>query len=276
MQNEEVDTAPYPMAHHEEYVKLLMVGDSCVGKSALLSRFATGTFPRDLAPTIGIDFRTAHVAVGGGDPPARAKVQIWDTAGQERFRSITTSYFVGAMGLVLCYDVTDRKSFESVRYWARQAEEAQQQDGPAEGTRDFAAGVLPHPSSSPSSSGLDIVLVGNKTDLAGARSVSTEEGAALAASFSPPMKFFEASALRNQSVAPAFLAVVEDVVARLAAERAERRALRCGGEEFELVRNPGPTPVISLARAGWGSSSAAASTGSKCLATSRPDCCTIS
>ena len=259
------------MSHHEapfdEFVKLLMVGDSCVGKSALLSRFATGTFPRDLAPTIGIDFRTARMAVGGGDPPAHAKVQIWDTAGQERFRSITTSYFVGAMGLVLCYDVTDRKSFESVRYWARQATEAQQEDGPAEG---------PPPPPSSSSSGLSIVLVGNKTDLASARSVSTEEGAALAASFSPPMRFFEASALRNQNVAPAFLTAVEDVVARLAAERAERAALRCGGEEFELMRSPGPTPVLDLARTGWGSSSSAASAGSKCLATSRPECCTIS
>jgi GTPase SAR1 family protein len=214
------------------------------------------------------------VAVGGGDPPAHAKVQIWDTAGQERFRSITTSYFVGAMGLVLCYDVTDRKSFESVRYWARQATEAQQQDGPAEGPPSSSSSSSSLSSSS--SSGLSIVLVGNKTDLASARSVSTEEGAALAASFAPPMRFFEASALRNQNVAPAFLAAVEDVVARLRAERAERAALRCGGEEFELVRSPGPTPVLDLARTGWGSSSAAASAGSKCLATSRPECCAIS
>ena len=182
------------------YVKLLMIGDSDTGKSCLLQRFADGRFYRDMTHTIGIDFKTKYMDVGTG---LTAKVQIWDTAGQERFRSITTSYFAGAMGLVLCYDVTNRRSFENVQYWMSKV--AKMAD-----------------------LGVDVILVGNKIDLRdGAQQaapesseavIPTAEGRALADSYDPPIKFFETSAKTGHEVAGVFETLVIDVVERLQRE----------------------------------------------------------
>ena len=85
-----------------------MIGDSGVGKTCLLLRYANDSFSPTFITTIGIDFKIKNVEIEG----KRIKLQIWDTAGQERFRTITTSYFRGAQGILLVYDVTDRRSFE--------------------------------------------------------------------------------------------------------------------------------------------------------------------
>jgi len=217
---------------HDIFVKLLMVGNTGAGKSALLNRFSTGEYSTNIQPTIGIDFRNANMAVG----EHRVRCQIWDTAGQERFRSITTSYFGGAMGLLLCYDISCRESFESVGYWARQA-------------RDHTG---PGP--------IDIVLVGNKVDLAeapGSRVVSEEEGRALAASFTPPVRFFETSAKQNLRTEHCFLSVVEDVVERILRDPTRARAA-------------GRSPV----RGGGGAAFGLEGSDPSCL--TPPSCCTIS
>ena len=90
-------------------IKLLLIGDSGVGKSCCLLRFSEDSFTPSFITTIGIDFKIRTIDLDG----KRVKLQIWDTAGQERFRTITTAYYRGAMGILLCYDVTDRKSFDS-------------------------------------------------------------------------------------------------------------------------------------------------------------------
>lgn len=90
-------------------IKLLLIGDSGVGKSCCLLRFSEDSFTPSFITTIGIDFKIRTIDLDG----KRVKLQIWDTAGQERFRTITTAYYRGAMGILLVYDVTDRKSFES-------------------------------------------------------------------------------------------------------------------------------------------------------------------
>jgi len=100
-------------------LKLLTIGDTEVGKTCLIWRFASDQFSTRTMNTIGIDFKIKNVKLDD----TRVKLQIWDTAGQERFRTITTSYFRGAQGIILVYDVTDRNSFQNVRSWMRQIEE---------------------------------------------------------------------------------------------------------------------------------------------------------
>lgn len=90
-------------------IKLLLIGDSGVGKSCCLLRFSEDSFTPSFITTIGIDFKIRTIDLDG----KRVKLQIWDTAGQERFRTITTAYYRGAMGILLVYDVTDQKSFDS-------------------------------------------------------------------------------------------------------------------------------------------------------------------
>jgi Ras-related protein Rab-8A len=128
------------------WIKLLFVGDSGVGKTCLLLRYVNNTFSSTFITTIGVDFKRKTVG--------ELQLQLWDTAGQERFRTITTSYFRGAMGIVVVYDVTDRQSFESVRGWHRM--------------------IQAH-----AADGVDVILLGNKVDR-GERRVTEAEGAALA------------------------------------------------------------------------------------------------
>jgi hypothetical protein len=90
-------------------IKLLLIGDSGVGKSCCLLRFSEDSFTPSFITTIGIDFKIRTIELDG----KRVKLQIWDTAGQERFRTITTAYYRGAMGILLVYDVTDTRSFDS-------------------------------------------------------------------------------------------------------------------------------------------------------------------
>uniref|UniRef100_A0A7S2TPC8 Uncharacterized protein n=1 Tax=Lotharella oceanica TaxID=641309 RepID=A0A7S2TPC8_9EUKA len=94
---------------------LVMIGDAGVGKTALLLRFADDQFLGDYMPTVGVDFRYRKFDVDG----KRVKLQIWDTAGQERFRTMTASYYRGAHGVVLVYDITNRESFEHVQGWMK-------------------------------------------------------------------------------------------------------------------------------------------------------------
>ncbi|XP_028793342.1 ras-related protein RABC1-like [Neltuma alba] len=128
--------------------KLLMIGDSGVGKSSLLLCFTIDTF-EDLTPTIGVDFKVKHVTLGG----KKLKLAIWDTAGQERFRTLTSSYYRGAQGIIMVYDVTRRETFTNLsEIWAKEIDLY--------------------------STNQDCIkmLVGNKVDKEGDRVVSKEEG----------------------------------------------------------------------------------------------------
>merc|ERR1711934_836535 len=106
--------SPYDML-----IKLLLIGDSGVGKSCLLCRYSDDVFNSNFITTIGIDFKIRTIELDG----AKIKLQIWDTAGQERFRTITQAYYRGAMGILLVYDVTDDKSFNNIRTWMRNIEQ---------------------------------------------------------------------------------------------------------------------------------------------------------
>ena len=104
------------MANSNEYdylFKMLIIGDSGVGKSSLMNRFSDNVFSETYINTIGVDFKIRTIDIGG----KMIKLQIWDTAGQERFRTIVSSYYRGAHGIMIVFDITDRESFTNVAMW---------------------------------------------------------------------------------------------------------------------------------------------------------------
>ncbi|XP_038905103.1 ras-related protein RABC2a-like [Benincasa hispida] len=154
--------------------KVLLIGDSGVGKSSLLLSFIS-TNADNLAPTIGVDFKIKLLKVGG----KRLKLTIWDTAGQERFRTLTSSYYRGAQGIILVYDVTRRETFANLSdVWAKEVELY--------------------------STNKDCVkmLIGNKVDRESERVVSREEGIALAKELGS--YFLECSAKTRENVEKCF------------------------------------------------------------------------
>lgn len=176
-------------------IKLLMIGDSAVGKTSLLLRYANDTFSSTFITTIGIDFKIKTIDLDG----KRVKLQIWDTAGQEQFRTITRSYFRGAQGIVLVYDITDRGTFNSVRSWMSQiADHADAQ--------------------------VNRVLIGNKCDHEAARQVSTEEGSRLADEYG--VKFFETSAKNDINVNECFTTIAREAKARIPTDNQAKQPLK--------------------------------------------------
>ncbi|BFG33178.1 ras-related protein RABA6a [Prunus yedoensis var. nudiflora] len=160
--------------------KAVLIGDSGVGKSNLLSRFSKDEFRLDSKPTIGVEFAYRNIKVGD----KLIKAQIWDTAGQERFRAITSSYYRGALGAILVYDITRKISFENVSKWLRELREY--------GNSDMV-----------------IVLAGNKLDLSHSREVSEEEGRIFAET--EGLCFMETSALENVNVERVFLDMISKI-----------------------------------------------------------------
>jgi len=168
------------MSDYDHLFKILMVGDSGVGKSSLLLRFTDDTFSENFISTIGVDFKIRTVNLEG----KVIKMQIWDTAGQERFRTITSSYYRGAHGVILVYDVTDQVSFNNARQWLTEIER-------------YACGNVVK------------LLVGNKSDLTTKRVVSQVTGKEFADQFHLP--FIEASAKDGSNVKQAFMTLVKEV-----------------------------------------------------------------
>jgi Ras-related protein Rab-11A len=176
----------------EEYVfKVVVIGDSGVGKTQLLGRFTRDEFRLDSKSTIGIEFQTRTVAVA---PGRRVKAQIWDTAGQERYRAVTSAYYRGALGAMLVYDVTRRATFRNVARWV--------------------AELRAHADKS-----IVVVLVGNKADLAARREVEVDEAEAFAEE--QGLFFFEASALSGDNVEQAFMGLLGEIHAAVSRKRLE-------------------------------------------------------
>eukprot|EP00587_Corethron_hystrix_P011054 CAMPEP_0113304146 /NCGR_PEP_ID=MMETSP0010_2-20120614/4274_1 /TAXON_ID=216773 ORGANISM="Corethron hystrix, Strain 308" /NCGR_SAMPLE_ID=MMETSP0010_2 /ASSEMBLY_ACC=CAM_ASM_000155 /LENGTH=212 /DNA_ID=CAMNT_0000158275 /DNA_START=125 /DNA_END=761 /DNA_ORIENTATION=- /assembly_acc=CAM_ASM_000155 len=169
---------------YDHLFKLLMVGDSGVGKSSILLRFTDDTFDSHIQSTIGVDFKVKHLESQRGK---RIKMTIWDTAGQERFRTLTSSYYRGAQqGVILVYDVTRRDTFENLRQWVEEVRRYSPQGG---------AGVVK-------------CLVGNKIDLD--RQVPREEAERYARE--EGMVFLEASARTKLGIRQCFVEVVEKIL----------------------------------------------------------------
>ena len=137
---------------------VVLIGDSGVGKSNLLSRFTRNEFNLDSKSTIGVEFATRSIQVDS----KTIKAQIWDTAGQERYRAITSAYYRGAVGALLVYDISKHQTYENVQRWLKEL-------------RDHA------------DANIVIMLVGNKSDLRHLRAVPTEEAKQFASELQPDM-----------------------------------------------------------------------------------------
>ncbi|GAB4849171.1 Ras- protein RABA2a [Ancistrocladus abbreviatus] len=167
----------------EEYdylFKVVLIGDSGVGKSNLLSRFTRNEFCLESKSTIGVEFATRTLQVEG----RTIKAQIWDTAGQERYRAITSAYYRGALGAVLVYDVTKPITFDNVSRWLKEL-------------RDHA------------DANIVIMLIGNKTDLKHLRAVATEDAQSFAEK--EGLSFIETSALEATNVEKAFQVILSEI-----------------------------------------------------------------
>ena len=143
--------------------KILLLGDSGVGKSCIILRYIEDTFSVNLMNSIGVDFKLKNIEIDN----KKIKLQIWDTAGQERFRTITTSYYKGAHAIVIVFDITDKDSFEHVNVWMQDIDKFAK-----------AGGMR--------------ILVGNKCDLEHQRAVTKDQGNEMALKYG--IKYIETSA----------------------------------------------------------------------------------
>ncbi|KAJ1136193.1 hypothetical protein NDU88_002611 [Pleurodeles waltl] len=162
-------------------LKLLMIGESGVGKSSLLLRFTDDTFDKQIGSTIGVDFKVKRLIVDGN----QVKLAIWDTAGQERFRTLTPSYYRGAQGVILVYDVTRRETLQKLIIWLNELDTYSTKDNMVK------------------------MLVGNKIDKTD-REVDRNEGLQFARKHS--MLFIETSAKSSDGVQCAFEEVAEKIM----------------------------------------------------------------
>ncbi|KAG5727385.1 Ras-related protein Rab-11A [Termitomyces sp. T112] len=167
-------------SNYDYLFKVVLIGDSGVGKSNLLSRFTRNEFNLESKSTIGVEFATRSINVDG----KTVKAQIWDTAGQERYRAITSAYYRGAVGALLVYDIAKHATYVNVTRWLKEL-------------RDHA------------DSNIVIMLVGNKSDLKHLRAVPTDEAKAF--SSENGLSFIETSALDASNVESAFQTILTDI-----------------------------------------------------------------
>ncbi|KAI3826603.1 hypothetical protein L1987_00651 [Smallanthus sonchifolius] len=186
----------------EEYLfKVVIIGDSAVGKSNLLSRYARNEFNPHSKATIGVEFQTQSMEIDGKE----VKAQIWDTAGQERFRAVTSAYYRGAVGALIVYDISRSTTFDSVSRWLEELN-----------THSETTVVR--------------MLVGNKCDLENIRAVSVEDGKNLAEQNG--LFFMETSALDSTNVKTAFEMVIREIY-----NNVSRKVLNSDSYKAELSLN---------------------------------------
>ncbi|KAG0030354.1 Ras- protein Rab-18 [Podila clonocystis] len=178
------DTHPSSSSETVATLKLLLIGSSGTGKSSLLMRFVDGVFlaPDEISATIGVDFKVKVIDVEG----KKYKLTIWDTAGQERFRTLTSSYYRGAQGVILVYDVSNRDSFNDLQTWFNELD------------------------TYCSSKEVVRMIVGNKVDKESSREVSRQEGQEFARKLQT--LFVECSAKTKLGVQQAFDELVQQII----------------------------------------------------------------
>ncbi|XP_021725439.1 ras-related protein Rab11D-like [Chenopodium quinoa] len=202
-----------------DYVfKVVLIGDSAVGKSQILARFARDEFSLDSKATIGVEFQTRTLVI----QHKSVKAQIWDTAGQERYRAVTSAYYRGAVGALLVYDITKRQTFEHIPRWLEELR----------GHAD---------------KNIVIMLVGNKIDLEDQRAVATEDAKEFAEK--EGLFFLETSALDSTNVETAFNTVLNEIFSIV-----NKKTLAASDEQTngnpapaagKSILVPGPGQVIS-------------------------------
>jgi len=195
-------------ADYDYLFKLLLIGDSAVGKSCLLLRFSDDTYTDSYISTIGVDFKIRTIELDG----KTIKLQIWDTAGQERFRTITSSYYRGAHGIIVVYDCTDLESFNNVKQWLEEIDR-------------YAC------------ENVNKLLVGNKCDLTSKKVVNYINAKEFADGLGIP--FLETSAKSSTNVEQAFMTMASEIKARVGPQYNEQDSGN------KAVINPGKAVVDS-------------------------------
>ena len=194
--------------NYEMMFKVVLVGDSFVGKTNIMSKYLKNEFHEDSKATVGVEFGSRQFNIEGHV----VKAQIWDTAGQERYKAITSAYYKGAKGAFIVYDITRKESFENVTKWAEQLK-------------------------STADKNLTIIIVGNKTDLEDQRQVTSEEGQNKANSLESA--FIETSAASGSNLDKAFEMMINEVYKKCHEEMlAEGDVEIEGGEDINLAKKP--------------------------------------
>ena len=196
------------MADTEEYdmmVKVIIIGDSGVGKTNIMNKFLKNIFMEESKATVGVEFGSKLFDINGH----KIKAQIWDTAGQEKYKSITGAYFKGSKGALVVYDITQKSTYESLEKWVN----------------DLKSAGDPK---------ITIILIGNKSDLEENRQVSKEQGEEKAKSFG--CAFLETSALSGDNIDKAFNMMVKEIFEKFSNDSAEDSELESGfkGEDLKL------------------------------------------
>ena len=194
---------------YDYILKFIVVGDSTVGKSNILLRFTDNRFQSSHDSTIGVEFATKVISKKN----TTYKLQLWDTAGQEMFRSITRSYYRGTIGCLMVYDITNRKSFESINYWIE----------------DLKKYCDPN---------TVIILLGNKSDLNEARQVSKSEGQELAKMHK--IDFFETSAKLDENISECFGDAIEKISHKI--DIGEIDLIKSKTNKSIILKTPQPIP----------------------------------
>ena len=197
--------------------KYIIIGDAAVGKSNLLLRYAHGQFKPEYQLTIGVEFRAKNVVIRN----KTYRIQIWDTAGQENFRSITRAYYKNSVCALVVYDISSRDSFNNVSTWIEDCRNN-------------------------SSEKIFMVLIGNKSDLADKRQVSTEEGRELAEKYE--MKFYETSAKTGENVNDIFNDSVDEIAKKMDQNYYDLENDTCGIKQG--INRQNHNPVLNLGGGG--------------------------
>ena len=171
--------------NYDKTLQILIIGDSLVGKTCLIQRYANGIFKEDYIGTVGLDFYTKQEMINN----LTVSIKLWDTVGQERFKALTASFFRNADGVVLAYDVTDSESFDNLKFWINSIK-----------TNLFEKNIF-----------IPIIIIGNKIDLEDMRDISKD----IANKFAKEnnFKYFETSAKTGEGVDEAFRDLVNQILA---------------------------------------------------------------
>ncbi len=170
-----------PATTQQYNFKILIIGDSSVGKSSILNAFVNGTFDESMRNTIGVDLKIKHLKVKDKD----TKLVLWDTASQERFRTLTSGFYRGGHGVLMVYDMTSRKSFDNLKYWMKE--------------------IIQYSTNDPI-----IMVISNKADQKEKRTVSIEEGRSYARE--QGAMYIETSAKTQQGIEQAFEELIEKII----------------------------------------------------------------
>ena len=198
--------------NYEQLYKIIIIGDSGVGKSNILGRYLQNKFREDTKSTVGVEFGSKKMVIEN----IPIKLQIWDTAGQERYRSITSAYYKGSKGCFIVYDITNPQSFDDIQKWYEEIKRS-------------------------GDKGVSIILVGNKCDLENERKISTETGKNKAKEMNCP--FYETSALSNIMIEEVFKSICEDIFNKIKTEKKDED----DEDDYDIVKDENKIVNINTA-----------------------------